>query len=275
MTAPVAVARGASGRATLAAMHRLIIWGAGELGGRVARLWCAAGGAAVAFTRTEARHERLRDWGVQARTGDPHDELRDTDVLLLSLPGTSAQQQAVASLATAPLPARSVLISSTGLHAGDSGWVDESSPPGAGARPALIAACESSFHDWAGSTGVVLRCGGLYRAGRGPLSELRRVGVAPPGPPDRSLALVHYDDAALAAHAALVHPSPERVYLCVTPPSPTRREYWQAACRVLGAPAPTFEPAVGRPPVEYDVRLLRRDLLPTPTRPDWQDATRA
>ena len=52
-------------------------------------------------------------------------------------------------------------------------------------------------------------------------------------------------------------------------------EYWEAACKVIGAPPPAFEPSVGLPPVEYDVRLLRRDLLATPTRPDWQDATRA
>jgi nucleoside-diphosphate-sugar epimerase len=256
-------------------MRRLVVWGAGELGGRVVRLWCDAGGRAVAYTRTETRHAALRDAGAEPRTGSPVDALRTDDALLLALPGTAALAGAVAALARAERPARSVLISSTGFHAGTRGAVDERSEPGPGPRPRSIAACERAFFAWSHDTGVVLRCGGLYRAGRGPLAVLRRSGAAPVGPPDTTLALVHYDDAANAALGALTHPKPAALYVCVTPPCPSRREFWEEACRTQGAPPPEFGPPTEQAPLVYDVSLLRRDLLPEPAHPDWRAAARA
>lgn len=254
---------------------RLVVWGAGELGERVIRLWVETGGAVLAYTRTTRRHERLEACGAEPCLGSPVRDLRGDDRLLLSLPGTAAQTSAIAELARIGPPARTVLISSTGFHAGAAGRVDEASPPGPGERAGAIAACERAFAAWAGRAGVVLRCGGLYRAGRGPLSALRRAGVVPPGPPDTTLALIHYDDAATAAFAALRHPSPAPLYLCVTPPCPERREFWEEACRVHGASAPRFEPPTGSSPLQYDVTRLVRDLLPEPQHPDWRAAARA
>lgn len=241
----------------------------------MARRWAEAGGEVLAFTRTPRRHGHLAACGAEPRLGSPVGELRVADRLLLSLPGTAAQAAAVAELASVAPPARTVLISSTGFHAGAAGWVDEASPRGPGERAAPIAECERAFAAWAGRDGVILRCGGLYRAGRGPLSALRRGGEVPFGPPDTTLALIHYDDAATAAFAALRHPAPAPVYLCVTPPSPARREFWEEACRALGAPAPRFEAPTGSPPMRYDVTRLVRDLLPEPQHPDWRDAARA
>jgi nucleoside-diphosphate-sugar epimerase len=118
----------------------------------------------------------------------------------------------------------------------------------------------------------VLRLGGLYCHGRGPFAALLRQGTASPGPPDRTLALIHYEDAAAAVLAALCHPSPEPTYVGVTPPYPTRQEFYQHACRLAGLPAPTFAPPLGLPPAEYDITRLRRDLLPLPAHPDWREA---
>jgi nucleoside-diphosphate-sugar epimerase len=252
--------------------NRLIIWGAGELGGRVAAHWIRAGGEVVAFTRTPGRHGQLQSLGIEAHTGAPIELLRPEDRLLLALPGHENQQAAVAQLVELQPPRRVVFISSTGYYSAPSGMVDEATPPGLEERAQAIAAVESAFQDWAGDRGVILRCGGLYRPGRGPLSSLQRRGKAPLGPPDRTLALIHYDDAALATFHALRREEVEPVYLAVTPPCPTRREFYTAASAVLGLPMPAFTDPLHLAPADYDVSHLRRDLLPAPQYPDWTAA---
>lgn len=251
-------------------MSRVWIWGAGELGGRVAASRAAAGDAVIALTRGPDRHPALRAAGAQPRIGAP--DYAADDALLIALPGTDRLTLAVASLAERPPPRRVVLISSTGYYGAARGTIDEHAPPGAGERSQRVAALEARFAQWAGEAGVILRCGGLYRPGRGPLSALRRSKAAPLGPPDKTLALIHYDDAAAAAEAALVHPDPQRVYLAVTPPCPTRRDFYLAACVMLDLALPSFGPALGGRPATFDVSRLRADLLPEPRHPRWQAA---
>ena len=127
------------------------------------------------------------------------------------------------------------------------------------------------FRSWA-PHGVVLRMGGLYRNGRGPLASYQRRGTAPDGPPDKTLALIHYDDAATATFAALSHASPAPSYLCVVPPCPTRADFYQAAAVVNELELPFFTTPLGRPPAEYDTTRTRNDLLPEPAYPKWQAA---
>ena len=75
---------------------------------------------------------------------------------------------------------------------------------------------------------------------------------------------------AMAVAGALQHPDPDKVYLGVTPPCPTREEFYSLACEVLDLPLPDFDPPTGLPPTEFDVTSLRRDLLPEPQYPDWR-----
>ncbi len=249
-------------------MRRLVVWGAGELGGRVAAEWVRRGGAAIGVTRSEARHADLRAAGVEPHAGSAVDVLRPDDALFLALPGSAAQREAAESLAV--VPARAALSGTTGYYGAWSGPIDEDTPPGDDEHAAAAAAAEATFRERAG--GVVLRFGGLYRQGRGPMGALARTRKVPPGPPDKVLALVHYDDAASAAVAALAHPEPEPAYLVVTPPLPTRRDFYLAATVILQLDAPMFGPPLGRPPAVPDVRRLRRDLLPEPAWPKWQAA---
>ena len=253
-------------------MARTVILGAGELGGRVARLRVAAGDEVVARTRSTARHPALIAAGAEARTGLP-DDLEPDDRLLIALPGVDRQTMAVAALRNRPPPRRVVFIGSTGYY-GPSvrGDVDEETPPGTSDRALRNAAAERAFAKWAGDSGVILRLGGLYRPGRGPMSALAKSGHVPPGPPDKTLALIHYDDAATAAAAALVHPDPQPVYLGVTPPCPLRRDFYLAASVILGLDLPGFDRALGGPPAVYDVRRLQSDLLAEPAHPRWQGA---
>ena len=179
-----------------------------------------------------------------------------------------------ALLETAP-PARAVLISSTGYYGQSaSARVDEDSASGKSERAQRIAKTEQLFLAWAKGNGVVMRLGGLYRRGRGPLPALARRGEPLLRPPDKTLALIHYDDAATAVTAALKLPVVESVYLAVTTPCPSRRIYYEAACQKLGLPAPRFADPIGLPPVQYDITRLQRDLLPLPIYPDWREALR-
>ena len=255
-------------------MSRLIVWGAGELGSRVARLWRQNDGPVLGLTRSEQRHPALLALGIEPQVGSAAGWLQPDDLLLLSLPGHETQGEALQQFLQGqiPAPARAVLISVTGYYGAAAGRVDEETPAGEGPRPAEIAAVEQMFRRWAGEAGVILRLGGLYSAERGPFSALARRKSFRLGPPDKTLALIHYDDAATATWAALRRPAPEPVYLGVTPPCPTRQEFYQEACRRLDLPNPVFSELLGQPPTEYDVSRLRRDLLPWPAYPDWRAA---
>jgi nucleoside-diphosphate-sugar epimerase len=152
------------------------------------------------------------------------------------------------------------------------GCVDEDTPRGETQHALNVEAAEQAFRNWAGRRGVVIRFGGLYQLGRGPMSALLRRGTAPEGTPNRTLALIHYVDAATATLAALRHPAPEATYVGVVPPCPTRHEFYTRACAVAGLPEPVFTTPLPHPPAEYDVTRLVRDLLPVPDHPDWRDA---
>lgn len=251
---------------------RLVVWGAGELGGRVATSWVQLSHPVVGVTQGTSRHDDLRRAGVEPRTGSAVEILTPDDALLLALPGHANQQTAVDALQHTSPPRRAVLISSTGYYGTPVGCVDEDTPGGETAHACNIKAAEHAFRTWAGPCGVVIRFGGLYRPGRGPMSALRRRGAAPEGAPNRTLALIHYDDAATATLAALRHPTPETTYVGVVPPCPTRLEFYTRACKAASLPEPMFTSPLPHPPAEYDVTRLLRDLLPKPAHPDWQDA---
>jgi nucleoside-diphosphate-sugar epimerase len=251
---------------------RLIVWGAGALGGRVGAMWAQSGAPVLGLTRTPERHVELRQHGIVPALGSAVGVLTPADALLLALPGSTSQYAAVEALVPTPPPARAVLISSTGYYGTPHSRIDEDTLAGNDPHAQTIQAAEVAFRAWAGAGGVVLRLGGLYCRGRGPFAALQRRGAAPSGPPDTTLALIHYDDAATATLAALRHPSPAPTYVGVVPPCPTRREFYVQACRLAGLPEPAFQAPLGLPPAAYDVARLRRDLLPTPGHPDWHDA---
>jgi len=255
-------------------MKRLIVWGAGELGGRVARLWVAAGGRAIGLTQTARRHPLLQEMGVTPHLGSPVERLQPDDCLLLSLPGHATQHEAVHTLAQTQVarPARVVMTSTTGYYGQLRGVINEYTLPGSDERAAEIAATEQAFKEWAGPNGVILRLGGLYGPGRGPFAALARRGTVRIRPPDRPLALIHYDDAAAAIFAALNHAEPEPVYLAVTPPCPPRAQFYRLACARLNLPPPEFAEPLGFPLATFDVARLRRDLLPEPAFPNWLTA---
>ena len=251
-------------------MTRLTIWGAGELGGRVAERW--HDGPIIGITQTTRRHSSLQAMGVEARIGSAADILLPSDLLLLAIPGYANQGEALAQILHLPAPRRAVLISSTGYYgASASGFLTAQSSAGTEDRAQAIAAVERTFLEWTDRRGVIIRFGGLHRSGRGPITPLARRKAAPLGPPNRLLTLIHYDDAATATVNALKHPDPQPIYIGFTNPSPTRRDYYEAACRSLNLSPPEFTAALANPP-QYDIAAFQRDLLPQVEHPDWQEA---
>ena len=124
---------------------RLVVWGAGELGGRVASAWAAQGQPALGLTQSSARHDNLRQQGVEARIGSAPDILEENDILLLSLPGNAKQKAAVESLATTAPPARAVFISSIGYYGAPAGVVVEETSRGETDHAKAVESAELAF----------------------------------------------------------------------------------------------------------------------------------
>jgi nucleoside-diphosphate-sugar epimerase len=140
---------------------------------------------------------------------------------------------------------RVVYASATSVYGrNDGGWVDEDSPtePGTESGRTCLDAetlgarlCAEVGLEW-----VVVRYSGLYGPGR----ILRRAalerGEPIVGDPDKYLNLIHVDDAAAAAIAALARGQPGRIYLASDDRPLPRREYYQRAAALLQAPTPRF-----------------------------------
>ena len=251
-------------------IDRLVVWGCGELGSRVARLWMDQGGAVVGITQTDERHVVLEKLGIFPVTAEAGFALRDEDWLLISTPGSTNQLQALEYLIRDLPPYRSVLASTVGVYGNQKGQLDENSPIGATPRALNAAQAEATFATWARDRGVTLRFGGLYQPGRGPFAAFARKRKIPDGDPARPLTLIHYDDAAQTAFQALRHPDPARCYLALCNPSPTRQMFYAMAQDALGIASTQDTSEATQPNRQFDTTRLHRDLLPSPQYPDWR-----
>ena len=145
---------------------------------------------------------------------------------------------------------RLVYTSSTGVYGQDDGeWVDEDSatePRTESGRACLEA--EGVVGAYARETGlhsVIVRYVGLYGPGR----ILRRDALIKGSPiaadPDKYLNMIHIDDAAAVAVAALDRGEPGSIYLASDDRPSTRREFYGRTAELLGAPPPRFVPPEG------------------------------
>ncbi len=148
------------------------------------------------------------------------------------------------------LAPRLVYASSTSVYGQSGGeWVDEDSPaiPVHESGRVCLEAEQVAKH-WAGAAGaslVVLRFSGLYGPDRVIRRALLQRGEPIPGDPARFLNLVHIDDAAQAAVAALDAADPDPLYLISDDRPIERGEYYALAARLLDAPPPRYEPPAG------------------------------
>lgn len=142
-----------------------------------------------------------------------------------------------------------VYASSTGVYGqGDGEWVDEDSPTAPHHESGQIAlAGEDNVRGFAGPA-VILRFAGLYGPRRIPRREALIRGEAIAGDPHKYINLVHIDDAAAAALAALDAEGGGPLYVVSDDRPVERREYASLVARSLSAPEPRFSvPEPGSP----------------------------
>jgi nucleoside-diphosphate-sugar epimerase len=271
---------------------RVLVVGCGYLGARVARRLVAEGHDVAATTRSPERAAALASIpGVSAHLADLLDAgslrgLPAADAMLVCVgfdrrQAASRREVHVEGLARL-LEERSggpvVYTSSTSVYGqDDGGWVDEGSATEPRTESGRVLLEAEGLIRGLGGRGVVLRLAGIYGPGRLIRREAVERGEPIAAEPDRTLNLIHVDDAARAAVAALTRdpslgPLPPVVNVCDDAPGP-RRVYYETAARLLGAPAPRFVAPAG-PSRNDDAdrrvsnRLLKATFLPDLFHPD-------
>ena len=236
---------------------KLLIFGCGFLGLRVARLWLAMGRRAIAVTRDLHKASQLKSLGIEPHVAD----LMRPETLT-TLPPTSRVLYCVgydrtspwskeslyldglthAMDATANSVERFVYVSSSSVYGQDDGsWVDEDSitePTSDGGRICLSA--EQRLRERIEKASI-LRMSGLYGPER-LLARVDQLRANEPvgGNPDAWLNLIHGDDAARASVAALVAPQTSPLYLVSDDRPFPRKEYFAELAQRVGAPPPVF-----------------------------------
>jgi nucleoside-diphosphate-sugar epimerase len=248
-------------------MSTLIV-GCGDLGRRVGRLLSGRGERVFGTTRTPGRAAELAAGGVEPILAD----VLDPDSLA-GLPVVDRVVYCVGYDRAAGPSLRAVYVDglrhalgrlidragllvyagSTGVYGqDDGGWVDEDSPTEPRHDAGRVGRdAEGVLREVAGGRGlptVLLRFSGLYGPGRIIRRAALERGEPIVGDPSRFLNLIHVDDAAAAAVAALDRAPSGRTFLVSDDRPVERRAYYTLVAELVGAPAPRFvPPAPGAP----------------------------
>ncbi len=243
-------------------MSTLII-GCGYLGQRVGALACRMGERVFGTIRSAGRAADIVRVGIEPVIADVLDleslrGLPAADRVFYSVgfdrtAGSTMRTVYVNGLQNVldRLPAlttRFVYASSTGVFGQSGGeWVDEESPTNPAHESGRICLeAECRIRAWANSRdgsakAIILRFAGLYGPGRVVRRAIVERGEPIPGDPSKYLNLIHIDDAAGAAIAALETTAAPPVYLITDDRPVSRREYYSLIARLLGAPESRFE----------------------------------
>lgn len=256
-----------------------LIVGCGYLGHRVARLLLDRGDQVVGTTRSVERAEALAAMGIEplvvdVMDGDSLAKLPAADRVLYCVGFDRLSEHSLRSVYVDGLrktlgrlyerAGHLVYASSTGVYGqDDGGWVDESSPTGPrtdSGRACLDA--EGVVRNYAAEVGLraaIVRFAGLYGPGRIIRRAAIERGEPIAGDPDKYLNMIHVDDAAAAAVAALDRGESGGIYLACDDRPATRREFYGLTAELLGAPAPQFDVA-GAGPEESNKRVSNRRM---------------
>lgn len=236
----------------------IIVAGAGDVGGRLARVRAMGGDEVVALRRSRVDDEPGLRWiGADLLSGSGLQQLprRPDAVVFCASPDQRSEtayrslfieaQQRLADVLDGP-PARWLFVSSTAVHGEDRGdWVDEAgvAEPQAFNGRVLIEAERRLAASVPGA--VVLRPSGIYGPGRDYL--LRRARREEPARP-RWTNRVHVEDVASALSHLLDLGDPQPLYLC-NDDMPAREDEvlaWLRERMGLDALATAEEPESGR-----------------------------
>jgi putative transcription antitermination factor YqgF len=240
-----------------------LVVGCGYLGTEVARRLVARGERVLGTTRSAVRGGWLRAQAIEPVVADVLEPES-----LRKLPRADRVLYCVGHDRAVGLPMRTVFVgglthalealagrfghlvyaSATSVYGQtDGGWVDEDSPTVPREESGRVCLeAETLAREFAVDRGLslsIVRYSGLYGPGRIIRRKALEQGEPIAGDPLKWLNLVHIDDAAAAAVAALDRGAAGRVYLATDDRPVTREEYYSLAARCLGAPAPRFVPA--------------------------------
>jgi len=197
--------------------------------------------------RDPAQRNDLAGIEVHAFCGNPPsretvEQVRDADVLLVSIPPGSTGDPAIAAFGDVLAAGRRkiVYLSTIGVY-GDhgGGWVDESTPPQATLdRARLRVAAEQAWTDVAHGNAAILRLAGIYGPGRNALATLRAGTARRIIKPGQVFNRIHVEDIASAIMAAIGHGSGGTWNVCDDEPAPPQDVIAYAAKLMGVAPPP-------------------------------------
>lgn len=233
-------------------MKLIFIFGCGDVGRRVARLWQARGAAVHALARSVESAAALQALGITSHGGDLDDPASLTGLPLEGalvyyfapppLQGT-ADPRMRNFIAHAGHPARVVYISTSGVygdHGGD--WVDEDTPPAPNTERAQRRLdAETVLRAWGRENKVgvtVLRVGGIYGPGRWPLERLRKGTPVLREEECGYTNRIHADDLAEICVVAGERGGTDRVYNVSDGQNGTMTQYFFAVADHFGIPRP-------------------------------------
>ncbi len=236
-------------------MKSVFIIGCGYVGSRLAQRWLTRDTPVAALARNRESGEKLAKLGVSPVPGDLSDiwSLRRLDVTeqliyyLAPPPGGGTNdpwmRHFVAALGANRLPARCILVSTTGVYGDHQGaWVDEESQlrPGSDrARRRLDA--ERVLRTWGRVRRVpvvVLRVAGIYGSDRLPLVRLQAREPVVDEQECPYTNRIHVDDLVQACVAAADYGVADNVYnICDGTPG-TMTEYFNTVADIFSLPRP-------------------------------------
>jgi nucleoside-diphosphate-sugar epimerase len=241
-------------------MTSTLIVGCGFLGRRVARILVARGERVYGTTRSREKFAELNRIGIEPILADLVQEST-----LADLPAADRVLCSAGYDRASRVPMRAVYIdgfrsllnnlhrhtksivyaSSTGVYGQNDGSTVNEDSPTEPARESGVLCLEAetiarNFGTQTNRRVVILRYAGLYGPGRIIRKESLIRGEPIVGDPDRTLNVIHVEDAAAAAIAAFDSDSANGVYLACDDRPVRRFEYYELAARLLGAPEPRF-----------------------------------
>jgi len=272
---------------------RVVIFGAGYIGGMLAQQALSAGAQVTILTRNTQTAEALRSPGVSAVVADLadsawHDRIGDADYVINCVSGGGAgtegyrhsylqgMRSVVAWLRAHPATA-CVYTSSTSVYP-QSGCalVDESAEVDrTNERPAILVETEKTLLALPHACGrrTVLRLAGIYGPGRHHLLEQVRSGEVA-GEGSNHLNLIHRDDICAAAWHVLTTSEADGEIFNVADDNPTPKAdviAWLAAQLGVATPRFTGRPAAGRRAVTPDRKIVNEKLKRLGWRPRYAD----
>lgn len=236
---------------------RVLVIGCGYVGRRVATAWQERGHTVLALTRSAQRAHEFEQSGWKPVVGDVTtpgilSTIDPVDLVFhaVGLDRSSGQTQRevyVAGLNNAldALDGRAgrwIYISSTSVHGQEDGsWIDESSPCQPATPSGQVCLEAETLLRARVPEAVILRLSGIYGPGR-LIARVESLLSGQPltGRPDAWLNLIHVQDIVTAVLAATDRAAPGATYLVSDDCPIPRQQFYEAICRLIGAPAPTF-----------------------------------